>query len=170
VTLVGVVSADIALNLPDVRAAERTFQLLAQAVGRAGRGERPGRALIQTYQPDHPAVRAVVDGATAFYDAELEQRKRFRSPPFGRLFKLTVALEDRAAAELEGASMARRLRGRSVELAADVEILGPVPAYVAKRGGRWRFHVVLRGPDPLAVLGGDPGVPWSTDVDPETLL
>jgi primosomal protein N' (replication factor Y) (superfamily II helicase) len=170
VTLVGVVSADIALNLPDERAAERTYQLLAQAVGRAGRGERPGRAIIQTYQPDHPAVRAVVAGAAAFYDAELDQRERFRSPPFGRLIKLTVAVEDREAAEREGGQMARRLRDRSTELSADVEVLGPVPAYIARRGGKWRFHVVLRGPDPLAVLGTDPGVPWSVDVDPESLL
>ncbi len=131
VTLVGVVSADIALNLPDERAAERTYQLLAQAVGRAGRGERPGRALIQTYQPEHPAIRAVVEGAAEFYDAELESRRRFGSPPFGRLIKLTVSLEDRAAAEKEGVAMAGRLRGRAVDAGTAVEVLGPVPAYVA---------------------------------------
>jgi primosomal protein N' (replication factor Y) len=86
VTLVGVVSADIALNLPDERAAERTYQLLTQAVGRAGRGERPGLAIIQTYQPDHPAIQAVATGnAKAFYDAELDVRRQFGSPPFGRL-------------------------------------------------------------------------------------
>ena len=103
VTLVGVVSADVALNLPDERAAERTYQLLAQAVGRAGRGDRPGRAIIQSYQPDHPAIQAVVGGdANAFYDAELEVRRRFGSPPFGRLVKLTVGLEDAAAAERDG--------------------------------------------------------------------
>jgi primosomal protein N' (replication factor Y) len=66
--------------------------------------------------------------------------------------------------------MARRLRERSAEAGAGVEVLGPVPAYVARRAGRWRFHVVLRGADPIAVLGGDPGVPWSVDVDPESLL
>ncbi len=96
VTLVGVVSADVALNLPDERAAERTYQLLTQAVGRAGRGEMPGLAIIQTYQPDHPAIQAVATGnAAAFYDAELEVRRRFGSPPFGRLVKLTVGLPDR---------------------------------------------------------------------------
>jgi len=78
VTIVGVVSADVALNLPDERASERTYQLLAQAVGRAGRGERPGRAFIQTYQPEHPAIVAVATGdANAFYDAELDLRRRF---------------------------------------------------------------------------------------------
>jgi primosomal protein N' (replication factor Y) len=170
VTLVGVVSADVALNLPDERAAERTYQLLAQAVGRAGRGERPARAIIQTYQPQHPAIRAVVEGAAEFYDNELELRRRFGSPPFGRLIKLTVALADRTAAEQAAADMAGRLRERSAQLGAGVEVLGPVPAYVAKRAGRWRFHVVLRGAEPLALLGGDPGVPWSVDVDPESLL
>ncbi|NJD27939.1 MAG: primosomal protein N', partial [Chloroflexi bacterium] len=89
VTLVGVISADVALNLPDERASERTYQLLAQAVGRAGRGERPGRAIIQTYQPDHPALVAIGEAhAEAFYDAELDLRRRFGSPPFGSLVKL----------------------------------------------------------------------------------
>jgi primosomal protein N' (replication factor Y) len=171
VTLVGVVSADIALNLPDERAAERTYQLLAQAVGRAGRGIRPGHALIQTYQPDHPAIRAVADGsAAAFYDAELAVRKRYHSPPFGRLIKLTVALEDRVAAEKAGREFATRLRATAAQLGGGVEVLGPAPAYIARRAGKWRFHIVLRGDDPLAVLGGDPGPPWSVDVDPESLL
>src|SRR5258705_2789658 len=96
VTLVGVVSADVALNLPDERAAERTYQLLAQAVGRAGRGEQPGTAIIQTYQPEHPAIVALAEcRAEAFYDAELELRSRFRPPPFGKLVKLTVAMAER---------------------------------------------------------------------------
>jgi primosomal protein N' (replication factor Y) (superfamily II helicase) len=175
VTLVGVVSADISLNLPDERAAERTYQLLVQAIGRAGRGEKPGRAIVQTYFPEHPVVQAVAnaDGA-AFYRSELETRRLFRSPPFGRLVKLTVALEDRAAAERKANGMAVELRERATAAGAAsddrVEVLGPVPAYVARRAGRWRFHIVLRGSDPLSVLGTDPGVPWSVDVDPESLL
>jgi primosomal protein N' (replication factor Y) len=171
VTLVGVVSADVALNLPDERAAERTYQLLAQAVGRAGRGERPGLAIIQTYQPGHPAIVAVAEGrAAAFYDAELDLRRRFGSPPFGRLIKLTVALPDRADAEKAGREMAERLRERAAEAASRVQVSGPAPAFVAKRGDRWRFNVVLRGDDPVAVLGDPPGAPWSIDIDPETLL
>jgi primosomal protein N' (replication factor Y) len=66
--------------------------------------------------------------------------------------------------------MAFRLRERATEKRRTVEVLGPVPAYIARRGGRWRFHVVLRGTEPVAVLGGDPGPPWSVDVDPESLL
>ncbi|CAN5777196.1 primosomal protein N' [soil metagenome] len=171
VTLVGVVSADIALNLPDERAAERTYQLLAQAVGRAGRGERPGRAIIQTYQPEHPAIRAVADGdAAGFYRRELESRRLFGSPPYGELVKLTVALEDRAAAEAAAVQLADELRRRASEAGRAVQVLGPVPAYIARRGGRWRFHLVLRGDGPLDVLGTEPGPAWSIDVDPESLL
>ena len=171
VALVGIVSADIALNLPDERSAERTYQLLRQAVGRAGRGIRPGRAIIQTYQPDHPAIRADDDGdAEAFYRDELAARRRFGAPPFGRYIKLTVAIEDRAAAESEGHAMAARLREAAAAAESDTVVLGPIPAYVARRGGRWRFHVVLRGSDPRQVLHADPGPPWSVDVDPESLL
>jgi primosomal protein N' (replication factor Y) len=171
VTLVGVVSADVALNLPDERAAERTWQLLAQAVGRAGRGARLGLAVIQTYQPEHPVVVAVRDDAPgAFIEAELERRRLYGSPPFGRLVRLTVALEERDAAELEAKAMVERLRERAATMGGGVTVLGPVPAYVAKRAGRWRFHVILRGVDPVSLLGGDPGPPWSVDVDPDSLL
>ncbi len=171
ITLVGIVSADVALNLPDERAAERTYQLLAQAVGRAGRGERPGRAVLQTYQPMHPAIRAVETAdPAAFYDAELTLRRRFGSPPFGRLVKLTVALPDRDAAEAAGAAFADRLRIRALEINVQVDVFGPAPAYIARRADRWRFNVVLRGEDPLLVLGDPPGLPWSVDVDPESLL
>lgn len=171
VTLVGVVSADVSLNLPDERAAERTYQLLAQAVGRAVRGVKPGRALVQTYLPEHPVIQAVAStDAASFYEAELASRRLFRSPPFGQLIKLTVAMEDREAARDKGSEMASALRARAAEIKADVEVLGPAPAYVARRAGRWRFHVVLRGDRPAEVLGGDPGQPWSVDVDPESLL
>jgi len=171
VTLVGVVSADVALNLPDERAAERTYQLLAQAVGRAGRGERPGYAIIQSYQPDHPAIQAVARGdARTFYNAELEQRRRFGSPPFGQLVKLTVGLADREAAERAGAEMVERLRSRAGELGLEVEVVGPAPAYIARRADRWRYNVVLRGERPALLLDGGVEAPWSVDVDPESLL
>ena len=171
VTLVGVVSADIALNLPDQRAAERTYQLLVQAIGRAGRGERAGTAIVQTYLPDHPVITALVaDDALGFYDAELASRRLFNAPPFGDVIKLTVALEDREAAEQKAVAMAADLRERVRGSGARVEVLGPLPAYIARRAGRWRFHVVLRGARPMDVLGTDPGAPWSVDVDPESLL
>jgi primosomal protein N' (replication factor Y) (superfamily II helicase) len=171
VTLVGVVSSDVALNLPDERAAERTYQLLVQAIGRAGRGGHPGHAIIQTYQPDHPAIVAAAEGdRTAFYDAELALRERFGSPPFGRLVKLTVGLVDRGAAQAEAEAMAARLRERARERGLPVAVAGPAPAYIARRSDRWRWNIVLRGDDPVALLDGRVDPPWSVDVDPESLL
>jgi primosomal protein N' (replication factor Y) len=144
-------------------------------VGRAGRGEQPGLAIIQTYQPDHPAIQAVASGdAAAFYDAELEVRRRFGSPPFGRLIKLTVGLPDSVAAEQEASAMADRLRAAAGSAASSagpsVDVLGPAPAYIARRAGRWRWNVVLRGDRPLELLNPPPGPPWSIDVDPDSLL
>ena len=140
-------------------------------MGRAGRGDKPGRVILQTYFPDHPVIAAVASGNGAtFYESELASRKLFHSPPFGRLIKLTVALEDRAAAERQATQMAADLREQARSQGSETEVLGPLPAYIARRAGKWRFHVVLRGADPLSVLGGDPGMPWSVDVDPESLL
>lgn len=171
VTLVGVVSSDVALNLPDERAAERTYQLLVQAIGRAGRGTRPGRAIVQTYQPDHPAIQAAASGdRTAFYDAELALRERFGSPPFGRLVKLTVGLADPLAAERTAHALADRLRALATERGGRVAVVGPAPAYIARRADRWRWNVILRGDDPAALLDGGVDAPWSVDVDPESLL
>jgi primosomal protein N' (replication factor Y) len=171
VTLVGIVSADVALNLPDERAAERTYQLIVQALGRAGRGERPGLGIIQTYLPDHPVVRAAASGRAAeFYEAELESRRRFSSPPFAELVKLTAALADQAAAEAEAHRFADELRARVATRRAPVEVVGPAPAYIARRAGRWRWNLVLRGERPGSLLDGGVGPPWSADVDPESLL
>lgn len=170
VTLVGIVSADVALSLPDERASERTYQLLRQAVGRAGRGERPGRAIIQTYLPEHPAIRAVADDDPAgFYDVELGLRRRFGSPPFGRLVKLTVALPAEAEAISAADAFAAELRRRAAAFPG-TQVIGPAPAYIARRADRWRYNLVLRGRDPIGLLGEPPGPPWSVDVDPESLL
>jgi primosomal protein N' (replication factor Y) (superfamily II helicase) len=171
VTVVGVVSSDIALNLPDERAAERTYQLLVQAIGRAGRGDRPGRAYLQTYQPDHPAIVAAQTGqADRFYDSELALRERFGSPPFGRLVKLTLGRTDRTEAEREAVAMAEQLRSRTAERGSAVAVVGPAPAFVPRRADRWRWNIILRGDDPVALLDGDVPAPWSVDVDPESLL
>ncbi len=171
VVLVGVVSADVALNLPDERAAERTYQLVAQAIGRAGRGERRGRAIVQTYQPDHPVIVAIGDGdPAAFYDAELDLRRRFGSPPFGSLVKLTIGLPDRVEAERAADEMAATLRQRATQRGARVAVVGPAPAFIARRADRWRWNVVLRGAEPVGLLDGGLDAPWSIDVDPESLL
>jgi primosomal protein N' (replication factor Y) len=115
-------------------------------------------------------VAAATGDRTAFYDAELGLRERFGSPPYGRLVKLTVGLPDPAAAEREATAMAQRLRERAAERGAGVIVVGPAPAYIARRADRWRWNVVLRGADPVSLLDGGLEAPWSVDVDPESLL
>jgi primosomal protein N' (replication factor Y) (superfamily II helicase) len=167
VTLAAVIAADVTLNLPDYRAAERTFQLLAQVAGRAGRGPLPGRVVIQTYAPGHYAVKAAaaldVDG---FADEELLRRRLLGYPPFNVLARLLIADADRARAEERG-----RQAAAAVAM-PDVEVLGPLPSYVARRAGRYRFQVVVRAPDAArrasALERVPPGV--AIDVDPESLL
>ena len=167
VTLAGVIAADVTLNLPDYRASERTFQLLAQVAGRAGRGPMPGRVILQTYAPGHYAVRTAaaldVDG---FADEELLRRRLLGYPPFSVLARLLVADADRARAEE---------RGRQAAMAVAVpgaEVLGPLPSYVARRAGRYRMQVVIRAPDAdtraAALDRVPPGI--AIDVDPESLL
>ena len=167
VTVVGVVAADVTLNLPDYRAAERTFQLVAQVTGRAGRGPRPGRVIVQTYAPEHYALRAAakvdVDGFAA---EELARRRLLGYPPFALLARLAVADPDRSRAE-ERAAMVR-----DAVASEDVEALGPLPTYVPRRAGRWWMQVVLRAADEesrrAALERVPPGV--VVDVDPESLL
>jgi primosomal protein N' (replication factor Y) len=167
VTLAAVVTADVTLNLPDYLAPERTFQLLAQVAGRAGRGELPGRVIIQTYAADHYAVRAAarldVDG---FADEELARRRLLGYPPATHLARLLVADPDRGRAETRG-----REAAAAVEIPG-VQVHGPLPSYVPRRAGRWRFQVVVRAAreaDRAAALERVPaGV--AIDVDPESLL
>ncbi len=167
VTLVAVIAADVTLNLPDYLAAERTFQLLAQVAGRAGRGPLPGRVLIQTYAADHYAVRAAarldVDG---FADEELVRRRLLGYPPATVLARLLVADPDRERAEARG-----RAAAEAVALPG-IEVHGPLPSYVPRRAGRWRFQVVLRAADAASRLTALERVPArvAIDVDPESLL
>jgi primosomal protein N' (replication factor Y) len=169
VTLVGVVNADTMLNLPDHTAAERTFQLLTQVLGRSGRGSAGGRGILQTYLPEHYAVRsAAAHDYVAFAEAELSARRRFGHPPFGRLVLLQTAAKQAATVERRAAALARSLRDVANEHA---EVLGPAPAFAAKKAGTYRAQIVLRGARPEAALDRIAvGTQWSVDVDPATLL
>ncbi len=167
VVVAAVVGADVTLNLPDYRAAERTFQLLAQVAGRAGRGPRMGQVIIQTYAPDHFAVRAAarldVDGFAA---EELARRRLLGYPPAGHLARLLVSDADRARAEARGRAAAEAV------LLPGVEVLGPLPSYVPRRAGRWRMQVIVRTAterERAAALEQVPGG-VAIDVDPESLL
>jgi primosomal protein N' (replication factor Y) len=167
VTLAAVIAADVTLNLPDYLAPERTFQLLAQVAGRAGRGEQPGRVLIQTYAAGHYAIRAAarldVDG---FADEELPRRRLLGYPPSSVLARLLVADPDRDRAEARGREAAAAVAEPGVE------VHGPLPAYVPRRAGRWRFQVVIRAQHEAARAAALERVPAGVaiDVDPESLL
>jgi len=173
VTLVGVVTADTALHLPDFRAGERTFQLLEQVAGRAGRGPRGGRVIIQTYTPEHHAIQSVRSHDYAsMYEREIEFRRRLGYPPFGRLVRLTFAHTGAAYAQEQATAMTRSLTDeRDRRGLPNLDILGPSPAFVPRVRGRWRWNIVLRGNDPVALLRDTP-MPrgWTVDVDPASLL
>ena len=140
--LVGVVDADIGLANGDPRAVERTFQLLHQVAGRAGREEGRGHALIQTHQPDHPVMRALIAGdREAFYASEIAAREEAHYPPFGRLASLVVSAGDRAVAE----GHARRL-ANAAPRDERVRVLGPAEAPIAVVRGRHRFRILARSP------------------------
>jgi primosomal protein N' (replication factor Y) len=139
-TLVGVLDADIGLTSGDPRAAERTFQLLQQVTGRAGRGERPGRALVQTYQPTHPVIAALLSGdAERFYAEEVAAREAAGLPPFGRLAALIVSAAEREAAEAQGQALAR-----TAEPPPGAMVLGPAEAPLALVRGRYRFRLLVK--------------------------
>jgi primosomal protein N' (replication factor Y) len=173
VTVVGVISADIALHLPDIRSGERTFQLLEQVAGRAGRGERPGRVVIQTYTPDHHSIQAAArHDYQAMYRAEIEFRRKLGYPPFGRLARLTFAHTNRDYAQREAAQVARTLSmERDRRGLPNLDVLGAAPALIPRVRGRWRWNVLLRGADPGGLLNGQTlHRGWTVDIDPVSIL
>jgi primosomal protein N' (replication factor Y) len=140
--LVGIVDADLGLGNGDPRAAERTFQLLHQVVGRAGRSEGFGQGFLQTHQPDHPVMRALISGnREAFYDSEIALRERTHYPPFGRLAAIVVSAAERHAAE----SYARALASVAPR-DEEVRVLGPAEAPIAVMRGRHRFRLLAKAP------------------------
>ena len=146
VTLVGVISGDTGLSFPDFRAAERTFQLITQAAGRAGRGDRPGRVVIQTFNPDHYAITAASEhDYNAFFEIELDSRRGLTYPPFAVL--IDVKVSDRSLRRAEG--LATKIAEQASEVAAeseDVQVLGPAPAPLERLRGRYRWRVLLKCP------------------------
>ncbi|MBN1854196.1 MAG: primosomal protein N' [Pirellulales bacterium] len=181
VTLVGVIQADTALHFPDFRASERTFQLITQVAGRTGRGDAGGHVLVQTLSPDHPAIHAAArHNYQAFVDQELPHRKALGYPPFGSMIRIVVrgAIEhdtrffaEKLSEEIQAASTSRNSR---------IRILGPAPAPFAKLRGKFRFQILLRGPEikilhdvvQAATRACRPpeSVHWIVDVDPQDML
>lgn len=175
VTLVGVIAADVSLNLPDFRASERTFQLLSQVAGRAGRGTAPGTVVVQTFNPEHAAVLAAKEHAyLPMYDTLREERKAADYPPFTRLVNLILTGEDEqavvAATDLVAALVAQEC--------PDATVLGPVNCALERVMGKWRRHVLVKIPpytsaSPIgrALQPFDvPGVQLAIDVDPYSMM
>jgi primosomal protein N' (replication factor Y) len=169
VTLVGVVSADTALNLPDFRAGERTFQLLSQVAGRAGRGVRGGRVIIQSYTPEHYAIQAAAQhDYAAFYNKEIDYRRQLRNPPFSRLACLTyshiIDILCRREAERMKRLLAQEIDSKGI---ADIELIGPAPAFIQRRRGKFRWQLILRGRGLAEFLSPVPFPQgWVVDIDP----
>jgi primosomal protein N' (replication factor Y) len=172
VTLVGIVLADVGLNLPDPFAAERTFDVLTQVAGRAGRSSLGGRVVLQTFQPENYVIQtASQHDYAAFYARELEYRRQLGYPPFGRLVRMEYRSLDAAKAEAEARRVAERL---STDIKTDkrieTDLIGPVPCFFEKVGGWYRWQIVVRGPDPASLLRGKALADWRLEVDPVSLL
>lgn len=172
VTLVGVVLADVGLSLPDLRSAERTFQVLTQVAGRAGRSPLGGQVILQTFQPEHYVIQAASKhDYQAFYQQELEYRRQLHYPPFSRLVRLEYRHRDPERAEDSANAMASQIQAWLKEDdRRETELVGPVPCFFSRLGGLYRWQLVLRGPDPASLLRGRPLGEWRIEVNPPSLL
>lgn len=173
VTLVGVVSADTGLNLPDFRTGERTFQLLSQVAGRTGRGTLGGKVIIQTYSPQHYAIRAAVSyDYTSFFKQEIAYRLKLNYPPFSQLARLTYSHVSDAQCQREAERMKRLIiTERDSRGTSNLNLIGPAPAFIHRLRGRFRWQLTLRGSEPSAFLS-HLTIPqgWAVDVDPIGLV
>jgi primosomal protein N' (replication factor Y) len=175
VTVVGVVAADMSLNIPDFRASERTYQLLSQVAGRAGRGTAAGTVVIQTFNPQHPAILAAqTHDYLPFFELMRQERLEAGYPPFKRLVNVLLSGEDQSQVTQATEEVAALLR----EELPEVEVLGPVECAVEKVFGKWRRHVLVKmeAGAPASPIAGVlaplefPGIQLVVDVDPYTMM
>ncbi len=181
VTLVGVINADIALHFPDFRAAERTFQLVTQVAGRTGRGERGGRVVVQTYSPDHPAIRAAQrHDYDMFANQELPIRSEFGYPPITAMIRIIVRGPVEAVAQQFARQVANLLHQETGKRGVSPRIMGPTAAPIPRLRGHFRFHLLLYHVDQIELAGvveaatsslkAPERVLWAIDVDPVDML
>lgn len=177
VTLVGAVLADTGLNLPDYRSGERTFQLLTQVAGRAGRSPLGGQAILQTFQPEHYVIQAAAQhNYKAFYQREIEYRRELGYPPFVRLLRLEYRHQEAARAEEEAQNLAQRLKARLAKGAYPAtQLVGPAPCFFARLGRQYRWQVIIKGPDPIHFIkehiAAERGLQdWRIELNPPNLL
>lgn len=166
-----VVQADAGLSLPDYSSPERTFQLLAQVIGRVGRADHPTHVIVQSYQPTHPAITlGLAQDYAGFYKLALQQRRRGNFPPFSYLLKLQCSYKTEAAAVKNSRALAATLRS---VLPASVEVLGPTPSFYERAGGSYRWQLVVKSPKRsllLDALRHLPATYWQYELDPISLL
>ena len=174
VTAVGVIHADALLHLPDFRSVERTFQLVTQVSGRAGRRSSGGRVIVQSYSPRHYAIEtASRHDYRGFYEAEIEFRRRHRYPPFSRLARFLFRHKHEETCRIESDEMAMRLARHLFDLKITADLLGPAPAFTSKIRDEFQWQIVLRAkPDDFdRLLDGLPVHPaWTVDIDPQSML
>jgi primosomal protein N' (replication factor Y) len=168
---VGIIQADAGLSLPDYSSSERTFQLLAQAIGRVGRSEHATAVVVQSYQPTHPSVQfGITQNYEDFYEYALKERERANFPPFTFLMKLTCTYKTEAAAVRNARKLAEELR---IALPSTIEILGPTPSFYERQHGTYRWQLTLKSPRRehlVAVLPLIPLAHWQYELDPVSLL
>ncbi len=172
VTLVGVVLADVGLQLPDYRAAERGFQVLTQVAGRAGRSPLGGKVVLQTFKPEHYAIQAAAKHNYAdFFEQESGHRRQLRYPPFAELLRLEYRHLDAKKAETDAKKMAEQME--RLLAAGDrraTEIIGPAPCFYPRLNREYRWQILLRGPDPASLIRGTKLIGWRVEVNPPSLL
>ncbi|MHB8777394.1 MAG: replication restart helicase PriA [Anaerolineales bacterium] len=172
VTLVGIVLADVGLNLPDPFAGEKVFQTLTQVAGRAGRSSRGGRVILQTFMPEHYAIQyAAGHDVNGFFKRELEYRKQLGYPPFARLARLEYRHADNVKAEAESQKLTDRLKVKiEAEGRRQTELIGPVPSFFSKVDSLYRWQIIVRAPDPASLLRDIKLNDWRIEIDPISLL
>jgi len=172
VTLVGVINADVSLHLPDFRAGERTFQVLSQVAGRAGRGPLAGQVIVQSYTPEHYAIGcAAKQDYLSFYKQEISLRRQYQTPPFSRLARLLYTNPNNALCQKEAQRMHLLLKEERDSWGMDITLIGPSPAFIPRVRGRYRWQIILRGDDLVRLLA-KVSLPhgWVVDIDPVSLL
>ncbi|MDD5604784.1 MAG: primosomal protein N' [Dehalococcoidales bacterium] len=169
VSLVGVINADIGINLPDFRAGEHAFSLLCQVAGRAGRGDTTGKVIIQSYFPDHYAIQAAANhDYEGFFNTEIAYRRSLKQPPFSRLARLIFSHTNDDFCRREALRLKMELSENCGRIGiAGLTLIGPVPAFYHRLRGRYRWSIIIKGPDPAVLLEATKIPPrWKVDIDP----
>jgi primosomal protein N' (replication factor Y) len=171
VTLVGVILAEVGLNLPDYRATERSFQVLTQVAGRAGRSPLGGRVILQTYDPNNYAIQAAAHhDFHRFYEQEMAYRRELRYPPFAQLVRMEYQHYDARLAEETAHATAEDLKALILKENHNIDLIGPAPCFFSRLFGKYRWQIVLRGKDPKELLRDRQFPDWIIEVDPSSLL